>query len=168
MECSSARESGEFLLIARRNNSLSSTGRSIVLGSLVSLSFAISLAFAVVGAWLVLPFAGAEMVVLVLAFRYIERHSGDFESIALKGDSVLVEKWELGAVRRYEFNRCWAQVLLHRAGPAGRTTLALRSHGREVEFGQHLSEDQKEAVAQTLRRQLRPSTLIEEDLSGKP
>ena len=106
MECSSARESGEFLLIARRNNSLSSTGRSIVLGSLVSLSFAISLAFAVVGAWLVLPFAGAEMVVLVLAFRYIERHSGDFESIALKGDSVLVEKWELGAVRRYEFTRC--------------------------------------------------------------
>src|ERR1700675_2128798 len=102
MECNSASESGEFLLIARRKNSLSSTGRAIVLGSLVLLSFAISLAFACVGAWLVLPFAGVEMVVLFLAFRYVERHSGDFESIAVKGDSVLVEKWQLGQVSRYE------------------------------------------------------------------
>ena len=155
MECNYARESGEFLLIARRNNSLSSTGRTIVLGSLVLLSFTISIAFACLGAWLVLPFAGAEMAVLFLAFRYVERHAGDFESIAVKGESVLVEKWQLGEVRRYEFNRCWAQVVLHRAGRAGRTTLALRSHGREVEFGQHLTEDQREAVAQTLKQQLR-------------
>jgi uncharacterized membrane protein len=155
MECNNARESGEFLLIARRNNSLSSTGRTVVLGSLVLLSCAISLGFALVGAWLVLPFAGVEMVVLFLAFRYVERHSGDFESIAVKGESVLVEKWQLGEVSRYELNRWWAQVVLHRAGPAGRTTLALRSHGREVEFGQHLSEEQREAVAQTLKQQLR-------------
>ena len=119
MECDNARESGEFLLIARRNNSLSSTGRTIVFGSLVLLSFTISLAFAYVGAWLVFPFAGVEMAVLFLAFRYVEQHSGDFESIAVKGESVRVEKWELGEVSRYEFNRCWAQVVLHRAGPGG-------------------------------------------------
>jgi uncharacterized membrane protein len=155
MECDNARESGEFLLIARRNNSLSSTGRTMVLGSLVAISFAISLAFAFTGAWLVLPFAGVEMAVLFLAFRYIGRHAGDFESIAIKGDSVLVEKWELGEVCRYEFNRGWAQVILRDDRPPGRTTLALRSHGREVEFGQHLTEHQREAVAHTLRQQLR-------------
>ncbi len=155
MECTDARESGEFLLIARRNNSLSSTGRTIVLGSLVLLSFAISLAFACLGAWLVLPFAGAEMAVLFLAFRHVERHAGDFESIAIKGESVLVERWEL---RRSEPVR--VQPLLGAGGsaprgPGGQTTLALRSHGREVEFGQHLTEDQREAVAQTLKQQLR-------------
>jgi uncharacterized membrane protein len=155
MECTDAGEAGEFLLIARRNNSLSSTGRAIVLASLVLLSFAISLAFACLGAWLVLPFAGAEMAVLFLAFRHMERHAGDFESIAIEGEQVLVERWEVGEVSRYEFNRCWAQVVLHDAGPAGRTTVALRSHGREVEFGQHLTEHQREAVAQTLRQQLK-------------
>ena len=155
MECTNANGSGEFLLVARRNNSLSSAGRTIVLGSLVSLSFAISLAFAYLGAWLVLPFAGVEMAVLVLAFRYIERHAGDFESIEIKGERVLVEKWETGRVNRFELNRYWAQVVLHRAGPVGRATLALRSHGREVQFGQHLTEEQREAVARTLRDQLR-------------
>ena len=154
MDCTDAGAPGEFLLIARRNNSLSSAGRAVVLASLVVLSLAISLAFAFQGAWLVLPFAGAEMFVLLLAFRCIERHASDFESIAIKGDRVLVERWETGRVSRYEFNRYWAQVVLRDCGPAGKTTLALRSHGREVEFGQHLTEDQKGALAQTLRQQL--------------
>ena len=54
---------------------------------------------------MVLPFAAAEMFVLLLAFRFIEQHAGDFESIAIKGDRVLVERWETGRVRRYQFNR---------------------------------------------------------------
>src|SRR5215510_9003168 len=86
MECTDVRESGEFLLVARRNNSLSATGRALVLGSLVVISLAISLAFAYLGAWLVLPFAGAEMGVLYLAFRHVQRHAADFESLAIKGD----------------------------------------------------------------------------------
>jgi len=154
MDCTDAGEAGEFLLIARRNNSLSSAGRAVVLGSLVVVCLAISLAFAFNGAWLVLPFAGAEMFVLFLAFRLIERHAGDFESIAIKGDRVLVERWETGRVNRYELNRYWVQVVVHRRGPAGKTTLALRSHGREVEFGQHLTQDQRDALARTLRQQL--------------
>jgi len=155
MDCADAGRTGEFLLIARRNNSLSSAGRAVVLGSLIVVCFAISLAFAFHGAWLVLPFAGAEMFVLFLAFRLIGRHAGDFESIAIAGDRVLVERWEGGSVSRYEFNRYWAQVVVHRRGPAGRATLALRSHGREVEFGQHLTEDQRDALAQRLKQQLR-------------
>jgi uncharacterized membrane protein len=154
MDCTDAGEPGEFLLIARRNNSLSSAGRAAVLGSLVVVSFAISLAFAFQGAWLVLPFAGAEMFVLFLAFRCVGRHAGDFESIAIKGDRVLVERWETGQVSRYEFNRYWAQVVVQPSGPLGKTTLALRSHGREVQFGQHLTEDQRDALARTLRQQL--------------
>ena len=154
MDCTDAGEAGEFLLIARRNNSLSSAGRAVVLGSLVVVCLAISLAFAFNGAWLVLPFAGAEMFVLFLAFRLIERHAGDFESIAIKGDRVLLERWETGRASRFEFNRFWAQVVVHRPGP-GRTILALRSHGREVEFGQHLTEEQRGALARTLSQQLR-------------
>src|SRR5262249_23760460 len=137
MERTEVMESGEFLLVARRNNSLSATGRALVLGSLVVISLAISLAFAYVGAWLVLPFAGAEMGVLYIAFRHVQRHAADFESLAIKGDRVLVERWERGKMNRHELNRYWAQVVLHRGRVPGRSVLALRSHGREVEFGEH-------------------------------
>jgi uncharacterized membrane protein len=155
MECTDVRESGEFLLIARRNNSLSAAGRAVVLGSLVIISLAISLAFAYFGAWLVLPFAGAEMGVLYLAFRHVQRRAADFESLAIKGDRVLVERWERGRMSRHELNRYWSQVVVHQGSAPGRSVLALRSHGREVEFGEHLTEDQRLAVAHTLRQQLR-------------
>jgi uncharacterized membrane protein len=154
MDCTDAGAPGEFLLVARRNNSLSSTGRALVLASLVILCFAISVGFAFHGAWLVLPFAGAEMLVLFVAFRCIERHAGDFESLAIKGDRVLLERWETGRANRFVFNRFWAQVVVHRPGP-GRTTLALRSHGHEVEFGRHLTEEQRGALVRTLSQQLR-------------
>jgi uncharacterized membrane protein len=155
MECTDVRESGEFLLIARRNNSLSATGRALVLGSLVTISFAISLAFAYFGAWLVLPFAGLEMAVLWLAFRHAQLHAADFESLAIKGDQVLVERWDRGKLSRWELNRYWAQVVVEKGAVPGHSVLALRSHGRQVEFGQHLTEEQRLAVAQTLKQQLR-------------
>src|SRR5262245_2417002 len=120
MECTDVRASGEFLLIARRNNSLSATGRALVLGSLVLITLAISLAFALFGAWLMLPFAGAEVGVLCIAFCYMQRHAADFESLAIKGDRVLVERWDRGKMSRYELNRCWAQVVLHRGDVPGR------------------------------------------------
>jgi uncharacterized membrane protein len=95
------------------------------------------------------------MFVLFLAFRFIERHAGDFESIAIKDDHVLVERWETGQVSRYEFNRYWAQVVVSHSASGGKSVLALRSHGREVEFGQHLTEEQRDALARKLRQQLR-------------
>jgi uncharacterized membrane protein len=90
MDCADAGETGEFLLIARRNNSLSSARRAVVLGSPSVACLEISLAFAFHDAWLVLPFLGAEMFVQFVALRLIERHAGDFESIAIRGDRVLV------------------------------------------------------------------------------
>jgi uncharacterized membrane protein len=157
MELVNAGESSSFMLVARRNNSLSAAGRRLVLGSLVLISLVISLAFAFYGAWLILPFAGAEMFVVYFAFRYMARHAGDFESISIDGERVLIERWETGKVSRYEFNRYWAQVVLQRAA---RDTLALRSHGRQVEFGRYLTDEQRLEAARAIREKLTQSLPI--------
>jgi uncharacterized membrane protein len=153
MELVGAAEPQSYLLVSRRNNSLSSTGRSLVLGSFVLVSLAIALPFAFHGAWLILPFAGAEMVLLYLAFRAVERHAGDFENISISGHRVVVERCESGRVSRHEFNRYWAQVVFE--PQAGREDLlALRSHGRLVEVGRHLTHEQRREVARALKRHL--------------
>jgi uncharacterized membrane protein len=86
-------------------------------GHSFSISLAISLAFAFFGAWLVLPFAGVEMGVLVAGrFVTLQRHAADFrESGDAKGIALLVERWDRGKMSRFELNRYWAQVVLHRA-----------------------------------------------------
>lgn len=150
MQCSETAHAAEFSWVARRNNSLSSSGRHLVFAFLLVVSVGIAAAFAYFGAWLVLPFAGLEMLVLYLAFRYIERHAADYELVAIDGDRVKIEICEAGRARSHELNRYWAQLVSRDGG-----RLALRSHGREVEIGRHMNEDERLALARELGRQLR-------------
>lgn len=151
MECVDAGRAGQFAFTARRNNSLSTSGRLFVFGFVFFVSVGIGLAFTFVfGAWPILPFAGLEMLVLYFAFRHVERHAADYERLAIAGDRVEVEVLDGGRVSRLGCNRHWVQVVCDRNG--GR--LALRSHGREVEIGRHLNEQQRLSVARQLGRKL--------------
>src|SRR6185369_14469106 len=54
----------EYVCIARRNNSLSSSERLVVFGFILLVSLGIAAGFGVIfGAWPILPFAGVEMAV---------------------------------------------------------------------------------------------------------
>lgn len=141
----------EFRQVARRNNSLSSTGRLLVFAFLFVVSVGIAAAFAHFGAWLVLPFAGLEMLVLYLAFRYIEHHAADYELIEIDGDRVKVERFEGGNRRTEAFSRYWAHVVVSQDG----SRLALRSHGRELEIGHIMSDEQRLELGRALKRRLR-------------
>ena len=140
--------------VARRNNSLSAGGRRLVLGSLALLIFAISLGFAFSGAWLVFPFAGLEILVVFLAFRYMERHAADFERLALGEEQIVVERGQRGRTRRIELNRHWTQVDYRE--PRGREggRLIVRAHGTDVEFGAYLTDAQRAEVARKLKEHL--------------
>lgn len=151
MDSVTAGSAAQFAITARRNNSLSSSGRYLAFGIILVVSLGIALAFTWVGAWLILPFAGLEMAVLYLAFRYVERHAADYERVAIVGDRLDVEVMNAGRMSRFEFNRCWAQVVCAEDG----SRLAVRSHGRELEIGRHMSHEQRLEAAQALRRELR-------------
>jgi uncharacterized membrane protein len=145
-----ANYAANFVYTARRNNSLSSSGRRLVFLFILTVSLGIAAVFSMVfGAWPILPFAGIEMGVLYLAFRYIDRHAADYERITIRGDSVAVEIREGTEIRRLRLNRYWAQVV----GDGAR--FALRSHGREIEVGRHLCEERRVEMARDIRRELR-------------
>lgn len=147
-------QASDYLLIAKRNNSLSLPGRRLFFASMVIVSFAIAIVWAMQGAWYVLPFAGVEMAALFLALMIIGRHAEDYETIVVSGDRIRVERREGGRISRDEFNRYWAQ-LVTREGPGDRCELALRSHGREVPLGRYLTDEQKRTVACELRSKLK-------------
>ena len=145
-------EAGEYVSIVRRNNSLSSSGRLLVFGFLLVVSVGIATGFSLIfGAWPILPFAGIEMAVLFAAFRYVERHAGDYERIAIRGALVSVEVQDGSNVTRREMNRYWSHVVC--AGDGAR--VALRAHGHEIEIGRHLSEKRRFTFARELERELK-------------
>ena len=54
-ECSEVAHAAEFSLVARRNNSLSSTGRFLVFAFIFIVAVGIAVTFAALGAWLQRP-----------------------------------------------------------------------------------------------------------------
>ena len=83
MNCVAGGDTAEYVYTGRRNNSLSSGSRLLVLGSLTAGVLAIALGFALGGAWLIFPFAGLELLVVGLAFRYMQQHAGDYECVTM-------------------------------------------------------------------------------------
>jgi len=144
-------ETAEYSYTARRNNSLSASGRLLVFAFILAVSVGIATAFSLIlGAWPILPYAGLEMLVLYCAFRYIDRHSSDYEQVTIRGSTIAIEVHEGRRVQRLELDRYWARVVCDSAG----NRLTLRSHGREIEVGRHLCDDQRLEMARNLRRQL--------------
>jgi uncharacterized membrane protein len=144
----------DFEVIARPNSSLTARGRVYAVMVIAAFSFAVALAFSLIGAWFVLPFAGLELVGVGYAFYYIHCHSEDYESIVINGDQISIEKKNYKTVSQIIFNRYWAKVFL-RDTPSGDQMLLLRSHGKEVMFGRcFMTNEQRLELAEELKERV--------------
>ncbi|CAG0950113.1 hypothetical protein MTYP_00143 [Methylophilaceae bacterium] len=144
----------DYKVVVRPNCSLSPRGMMFVVAIIATFSLLIGIGFSLAGAWLVLPFAGLEVLAIAYAFYYIHCHSGDYESITIEGDSLSIDKRDYKNISRTVFNRYWARVLV-RELPCGDQSLLLRSHGKEVEFGRHfMNNDQRLMLAKQLKKRV--------------
>lgn len=141
-----------FTIVTRPNSSLTNRGRVQVVLGIASFSLLVALGFGLAGAWLVLPFAGLELLALAYAFYYIGCHADDYESITIDGDILAVEQRFYKHTSQIVFQRYWARVFLQEL-PSGEQSLLLRSHGREVEFGRrYMSNAERIALAKQLKK----------------
>lgn len=148
-----------YKIIARPNSSLTPEASVKLLAALIVVVLVIALAFTRMGAWLVLPFAGLEIAAFAYAFYYIYLHSGDFESITIEVDNVVVEKRNYKESTTIVFQRYWAQVNVRnvesKKGVNGKSGLFISSHGKEVEFGRNFINDgQRVLLARELRQKI--------------
>lgn len=135
----------DYKIIARPNNSLSSEGAMKLMAILGVIALVVAIAFTHIGAWLVLPFAGLELLAFALAFYHIRVHAADFESITIDGDTVLIEKKSSRTTSAEVFQRYWTQVSV-KESVGGKNALMIGSHGKEVEFGKYFIDDEQRIV----------------------
>ena len=141
-----------FSLILKRNCSISPVRLAGIFGALAAVSLAIGIAFAFAGAWLVLPFAGLEVLLLGAAFVAYARRAADYERIELGPGRLSVEIAEGGRSARYELDPRRVRVCLEE-GRAVRTLL--RAAGQELEVGRNLDAPSRIRLAAELERRLR-------------
>lgn len=149
------REETAACFVARRNCSISPNGLIGAFAIIAAVSLLIGVGFASQGAWLILPFAGLEIVALAIAFVCYARHAADYERISVGAGEITVEVCDGDCVRCHRFNRAWARLEVRDAPTE--TRLALRSRGQELEIGRHLAGAERRRLAQELRRWLPPA-----------
>lgn len=117
-----------------------------VFAALAALVLAIGAGFAAAGAWLVLPFAGLEVLLLGAAFVLHARHAADYERIELQSGRLEVEVTEADRVARYQLQN--ARVSMEE----GR--VVLRDAKEEIEIGRHIGAEARAELVAELEKTL--------------
>jgi uncharacterized membrane protein len=125
------------------------TPRSALLlfGSVCFATLGVAGVATVLGYWPVLPFAGAEMLLLGWALKTSMDRRHEHETIDVTESEVVIE-YSKGTPRRVVFPRHWARVKIRRPkSPLHRAHLVIESHGRAYEVGKFLSEEERRQLA---------------------
>ncbi len=147
---------GEGLrIVIRPNRSLSPGGMVALFAWMAAAALIIGIGFSLVGAWLVLPFAGLEMAVVAAALIWLFRHADDHELIVIGDDRVTVIRRRGGREWRDDFQRYWTKAMLERRHNWYPSRLVLGSHGRFVVIAAEIGEEERRALAVRLSQALR-------------
>jgi uncharacterized membrane protein len=132
--------------------SLTARGAALFFGLVCLVTVGIAAVFTVLGFWPVLPFAGAEMLLLAWALKVSMDRRLERESIDISESEIVVER-SRGTPQRVVFPRHWARVKIRRPNsPLHRGQLVIESHGRAHEVGKFLTEEERRQLAAELRR----------------
>lgn len=120
------------------------------------------------GAWQVMPIALLVIAGVGAAIRSGYLRTQIREVVAIAGNVVAVEKYRRHRRECHEFQRGWAQVVLV-LPPAPMEELSrlfIRSHGRQIEVGAFLDDDERQQLAGRLQRLMGPARSFEACIEG--
>lgn len=156
IESISEESTGGVKYILSANRSMTRRQANGFLLAVGAVMLTIAIGFSYLGLWLVLPFSGAEWLLLMYGFNVSFAHAQKREVLTIDGATVLLEKGSDGPEQIYRFQRAWLNLDWSRSPLNGHPSrLAFRSHGKDVEIGEFLAEAEREQIFRELRQILR-------------
>jgi uncharacterized membrane protein len=119
----------------------------------LSLSFALFLWW-FVGVWMILPFAGLEIVCVAIAFAWLEIAVNDRDCIEVTENRVKIVRFRGLTSQRFEFSRGWLSAELKRDRMGALRGVTLRQSGRSVELLEFLPVSEQQRALRELRTAL--------------
>lgn len=119
--------------------------------TILFVSAVIALLFAARGLWLILPFAGAEMLALGAALYWVALKLRTREVVRIDSHTVTVERGRKRMALAAEFPRPWVQLEFEEQRHGWRARrLLLRASGKEVELGSFLADTERDEFARLI------------------
>lgn len=141
----------QHCFVLRPNRSLSWRQNQLVFASFCVVTLLVVLPLVAMGFWLVLPFAGLELLAVGAALYAVTCRCHECEVICIAEDTIRIEQGRRYPQRHWILARPWARVVLE--GCPRRwypSRLLIRTHGRAVEVGRFLPEDERQRLARQL------------------
>lgn len=143
-----------FEAIITPHRSLSPAGLRRVIAALLLLSATVSTGLWFVGAWPVVGFNGAEMLLAVVLLRRNARERRREERLVLSDTGLHILRTDLGGRQTSRrLDSAWLNAVLQDR-PGRAPALLLVERGRQLEVGAALGEDEKRDLAAALRAAL--------------
>lgn len=145
-------ELADFRFHIQPNCSLSPTVSMLVYGGVGLLAMLVALRFAMLGAWMVLPFTLLEVGLLAWVTVRLTRQQQQVEMISIANGEVHIVRRNRRGTHEWRYPHYWVKVVLkHTRARNHPTRLLLRSHGKETEVGHWLTEDERLRLAEELK-----------------
>ena len=134
--------------VIKPNQAISWRSLMLVYLGIATVTISIGIFFYIMGLPLILPFSGLEILALGAAFYVCAWRGGVQEVISISKDCIIYEKGRQDPESREVFQRAWAKVVLERSWNSWYPSrLLIRSHGRQLEIGQFLNEQERQGLA---------------------
>ena len=140
-----------FLIEISPNYSLRGWSRVIFLGSIAFICLAIGVFFLIMGAGLILPFAGLEVIIVFICFYISFRWSQQKEIIYISNEKIKLEQGRLIKERSWEEFRSFV-VLEVETDQHNSNQFCFQSKGKRFYFGSFLNEEDKLILKNELKR----------------
>lgn len=142
------------IVLVRPNQSATWELNLRIIIALGTWSMLIAISFSLYGAWLILPFAGLEILALFIALYYVCRKLGLRQVIRVDAQTITIEKGFYYPVVRWHFAREHARLAVQaQAHPWDAIGLRIFSvRGDEVvELGEFLNREESQQLLDILR-----------------
>jgi uncharacterized membrane protein len=138
--------------LIKRNCSAGPRQLALVFATLVAVSFAFGLGFAVFGLWMVLPFVGLELIAVGIAFLFYGRHAADFERIAVAPDVISIKRVEGAHTQQWKLDPRVSHVEVEAGGRqwGQRVRVFLLAPKTKLELGRHLLDQRRLILAREI------------------
>ena len=138
-------------ILIRPNQSISWKSSIVFILVIAFTCLTIGLGFAYVGATLILPFAGLEVLFVGICVYLVLNKTSQQEVITLSKDKLIIEKGAYKIKQVCEYFRLWSYISVERPRhPWYPAHIVVTSKGERVPLGDFLNEQEKEELVSNL------------------
>lgn len=147
----SNKENNFHRILIRPNQSISWKSGLVFMLVIAFTCLSIGLGFAYVGATLILPFAGLEVIFVGICTYLVLNKTSQQEVITLSKDKLIIEKGAYRLKKVWEYFRLWSYITVERPQhPWYPAHIVVTSKGERVPLGDFLTEQEKEELVSSL------------------